>query len=73
MVVIGLVSTCLVYFQLTPFVMEFFTQLTLWGAPEWGTDLIAKCYHVSFIILAVGIILYGLLHSTKDEPDTYKF
>jgi hypothetical protein len=72
-VVIGLVSASLVYFELTPFIMEFFDQLVLWGAPAWGIGLISKCYHVGFIILAVGIILYGLLHSTKDEPDTYKF
>lgn len=73
MVVVGLVTTCLVYFQLTTPIMTFMNQMVIWGAPGWSVDVVTKCYHAGFIILGVGMIVYGLLHSTKDEPDTYKF
>lgn len=72
MIAVGLFSLTLIYFELTPIVMSFFDTLVLWEAPAWGISIISKCYHAGFIVLAVGIILYGLLHSTKNEPDTFK-
>lgn len=73
MVLIGLFSTVLTYFMLTEHIMSFLNTLIAWGAPQWAIDNVAENYHIAFIILGVGMILYGLLHSTKDEPDTYRF
>ncbi|WP_048065446.1 hypothetical protein [Methanosarcina acetivorans] len=73
MVIIGLLSTLLTYFVLTEPIMGFLDIMVSWGAPEWAISTLTRSYHTGFIILGVGIIVYGLLHSTKDEPDTYKF
>lgn len=71
-ILIGLFIVGVTYFQLTPTIIEIFTTLQLYGAPEWFISWVIKAYHIAFIILAVGIVLYGIIQATKEEPDTYR-
>lgn len=71
-VVVGLLTVGLAYFEITGPVMQFLNYMQVNGAPEWFITLISRGYHGAFIILCVGILLYGLLNSVKTEPDTYR-
>jgi hypothetical protein len=72
MVAVGLFSTGVTYFYLTPIIMNLLTQFVTHGAPSEYIDIISTCYHTGFVILCIGIVAYGIIYSTKTEPDTYK-
>jgi hypothetical protein len=52
--------------------MEIMDQMVLLGAPVGNMHILLVCYHMSFIVLFVGTIVYGIIYSTKTEPDTYR-
>lgn len=71
-VLIGVFSTSIIYFELSGPVMSLLDTFVTYGAPQATTDDIKRAYHAGYIILTVGLILYGLINSFKTEPDSYK-
>lgn len=71
-VLIGLFIVCLSYFALTEPVMTILTAFETAGTPSWLIDALQLSYHLAFIILAVGVVLFGFLWSVKKEPDSYQ-
>jgi len=71
-ILIGLFVVSLTYFEFTPALIQIFLNLETYGAPSWFIDWVIRCYNIGFIVLAVGIIIYGILQAVKEEPTTYQ-
>lgn len=71
-ILIGLFIIGAVYFQFTPALVEILATLQTQGAPESVVMWILRAYHISMIMLAVGMILYGIVKATQTEPDSYQ-
>ncbi len=71
-VFIGLFSVSLIYFELTGPVTQVMLSFQTNGAPEWFISFVLRCYHGGFIILVLGLLLFGILYGLRTENDTYQ-
>lgn len=71
-ILVGLFILAMIYWEATAPIMDALLLCQEHGAPEIYISLIMRAYHVAFIILPAGIILYGILRTIRKEPDTYK-
>ena len=60
-----------VYFTITESVHEILDSLVTYGAPAGIIDFIYLSYHLSFMLLAGGLVLYAILRSVQTEHDSY--
>ena len=61
-----------VYFTITESVHVLLDSFVGYGAPAWLIDWIYMAYHMAFMLLAGGLVLYAILRSVQTEHDSYQ-
>ena len=61
-----------VYFTITESVHNLLDSFVTHGAPAGLIDWIYASYHLAFMLLAGGLILYAILKSVQKEYDSYQ-
>lgn len=59
------------YYVMSEPVANILLKMQTYGAPAEKIAFISLCYHGAFIIVAVGLLIYAILRSTRVEYDTY--